>query len=116
MLNRDQIAHEYILSGVVTTVHSAFQLADAMIAEAQKRKNTERPAVIADDWVSVDDRLPENTQEVLAYRPDAHLEPACDRNIKICKYLAIHKTFIGSMHEVTHWQPLPSPPSAEKNE
>lgn len=110
MLNRDQIAHEYILSGVATTVHSAFQLADAMIAEAQKRKNVERPAVVGDGWISVDNRLPNSDGEFMVYRPDAHLKPACDRNVRICEYSTKASSFIGSIHTITHWQPLPNPP------
>lgn len=69
----------------------------------------DRPEVL-NGWISVFKELPKNGQEVLAYRPHAHLEPNHHRNIKMCKYLAIEDRFLGSIHEVTHWQPLPEPP------
>ena len=94
MLNRDQIAHEYILSGVATTVHSAFQLADAMLAEAEKRKSTERPSVVGDGWVSVEDRLPEKDTDVLT----------CDTHEEM--WIDVHPF----SRRTTHWQPLPQAP------
>ena len=53
MLNRDDIAHEYMLHGRARNAPHAFDLADEMIAEAQKRKSTERPAILNDDYILV---------------------------------------------------------------
>lgn len=66
MLNRDQIAHEYMLQilgrensklgfqdAFETFSKGAFDIADLMIAEAQKRQNLERPAILNDDYILV---------------------------------------------------------------
>lgn len=100
-LNRDQIAHEYILSGVATTVHSAFQLADAMIAEAQKRKDVERPAVVGDGWIRVEDRLPSDGDVVLCF-----FEYGDSTSIEIYEFSMKHY----KNNCITHWQQLPNPP------
>ena len=97
MLNRNQIAHEYILSGVATTVHSAFQLADAMIAEAEKRTDKKRPAILS-DWISVEDRLPKAQTLVITYNEDGEFETD-------------YAPFLG---RITHWQPMPNPPKEVK--
>jgi hypothetical protein len=61
-----------------------------------------------DAWISVDERLPDQNQVVLVYRPDAHFLPACDPNID-CRCYFGNGVFNG-IHEVTHWHPLPAPP------
>jgi len=63
-----------------------------------------------DAWISVEERLPEERQVVLVFRPDAHLLPACDPNID-CRCYFGNGVFNG-IHPVTHWQPLPAPPVA----
>lgn len=63
-----------------------------------------------DAWISVDERLPEERQVVLVFRPDAHLLPACDPNID-CRCYFGNGVFNG-IHPVTHWMPLPAPPAA----
>ena len=96
MLNRDQIAHEYIqaiLSRESTSLfrdedfclelaNNCFNLADAMIAEAEKRKSTERPSVVGDGWISVEDRLPEDGQQVLIYSEETYIASATYREAK----------------------------------
>ena len=121
MLNRDLIAHEYALKLLQKDIpisdkgisYKAFNLADTMIAEAEKRTDKECPSIVGDGWVSVEDHLPNKDGDFLVYRPHAHLEPDCDRNIKICEYLIKRDDFIGSFHEITHWQELPSPPKGK---
>lgn len=104
MLNRDQIAHEYILSGVENTVKGAFHLADAMIAESQKRKNVERPDIISDGWISVEDRLPNELSPLVI---------ATEEWVNVGYFSKESGWFMfynDSSVQVTHWQPLPSPP------
>lgn len=57
-----------------------------------------------DQWISVFKELPNDKEKVLVYRPDAHLSPACDENIKICEYRVRDDNFLESCHEVTHWK------------
>ena len=65
-------------------------------------------------WISVKDEMPEQGQKVLVFRPYAHEKPYKDPNYKICTY-AGEDIFINSHfeHEITHWMPLPEPPTKE---
>lgn len=62
------------------------------------------------EWISVQDRMPEQGQKVLVFRPDAHNHPHKDPNFKICTYAGAD-IFINSHfeHVITHWKPLESP-------
>lgn len=68
-------------------------------------------------WISVEDRLPEIGQTVIAYRPTAHLHN--DDPITNCVYTGkITHSFEGIKHRFSrinhpsHWMPLPEPPEA----
>ena len=65
-------------------------------------------------WISVKDEMPEQGQKVLVFRPYAHEKPYKDPNYKICTY-AGEDIFINSHfeYEITHWMPLPKPPTKE---
>ena len=62
-------------------------------------------------WIDVNERMPEQGQKVLIYRPFAHEKPHGDPNIKIATYcgegLWINSHF---EHVITHWMSLISPP------
>ena len=66
-------------------------------------------------WISVQDRMPEQGQKVLVFRPDAHNHPHKDPNFKICTYAGAD-IFINSHfeHVITHWKPLESPIEAQE--
>ena len=62
------------------------------------------------EWIRVEDRLPEEDEDVLAYIQDGYIKVACPfYQIDGGKRWA---WFGGDyMYEnVTHWQPLPDPP------
>lgn len=104
MTNIEQFTKELMLAHDIdykTALSRAEQFYDML--------ENDRPEVL-NGWISVFKQLPKDGQEVLAYRPHAHLTPSHDRNIKVCKYGARNDVFLGSMHEVTHWQPLTEPP------
>ena len=65
-------------------------------------------------WISVKDEMPEQGQKVLVFRPHAHEKPYKDPNYKICTYAGAD-IFINSHfeHVITHWMPLPNPPTKE---
>ena len=67
------------------------------------------------EWISVQDRMPEQGQKVLVFRPDAHNYPHKDPNFKICTYAGAD-IFINSHfeHVITHWKPLESPIEAQE--
>ncbi len=67
------------------------------------------------EWISIQDRMPEQGQKVLVFRPDAHNHPHKDPNFKICTYAGAD-IFINSHfeHVITHWKPLESPIEAQE--
>lgn len=75
----------------------------------------EAKAQAVPEWISVQDRMPEQGQKVLVFRPDAHNHPHKDPNFKICTYAGAD-IFINSHfeHVITHWKPLESPIEAQE--
>jgi len=53
-------------------------------------------------WISVEDRLPEDEEIVLAYA-DGYMD-------EVTTYWLISKHATIQWYHVTHWQPLPEPP------
>ena len=113
MLNRDDIAHEYAKELLnqnrtlqIEDVSSiSFDLADAMIAEAENRKNVERPSVVGDGWISVYEQTPPNMISVLTI--------SNKNTVKIGSHDGLYWDFDStSPHRqtVTHWQRLPQAP------
>ena len=88
--------------------------ADKQVEEACKKADfymdeviilrAENEALKKMQWISVDDRLP-NHGFVLVYRPSDTLT-----KIATIKYDAVMERF-GGKSKVTHWLPLPQPPS-----
>jgi len=66
------------------------------------------------EWISVEDRLPENRVNCIVYYKHAY----CDND----GYWAIGVSFydgnefqIGLAYKVTHWMPIPAPPIEKEN-
>ena len=59
----------------------------------------EAKAQAVQEWISVQDRMPEQGQKVLVFRPDAHNHPHKDPNFKICTYAGTD-IFINSHFEM----------------
>lgn len=60
------------------------------------------------DWISVEERLPEDETIVLAY----------ERGVYVAHFIARKMFFVHDrdhefMPDVTHWMPLPHPPQSE---
>ena len=69
-------------------------------------------SVTVQEWVSVNDRLPEEKVNCIVHYKHAY----CDNDdywaIGICFYDG-EKFRIGCAYKVTHWMPMPQPPKGE---
>ena len=67
--------------------------------------------VTVQEWVSVDERLPQNFISVLGYMTDAGEFPP----VRECYTVGNVFFFpaLGDIHPVSHWQPMPHPPKGE---
>ena len=69
--------------------------------EALKKEN----GVTVQEWISVDDRLPEQGEEAICI--------AADGDMMIGKYTEWGWMFPCYFEDLTHWMPLPQPPKGE---
>lgn len=62
-------------------------------------------------WIKCSERMPQSEEgiDLLVYRPSAHEPPGRDLNVTIKRYS--DRLGFSGLHEVTHWMPLPAPPS-----
>lgn len=70
-------------------------------------------------WVSVEDRLPENGQTVIALTEQDTIKFAVFTKRTFERWADVatgERTFVLSYSHVTHWQPLPQPPTKVKGE
>ena len=67
--------------------------------------------VTVQEWISVDERLPENFISVLGYMTDAGEFPP----VRECYTVgnAFFFPALGDVHPVSHWCELPQPPKGE---
>lgn len=67
-------------------------------------------AQVVREWIDLNERMPEQGQKVLIFRPNAHEKPHEDPNFKIATYCG-NDIWINSHfeHEITHWMPLTNP-------
>ena len=75
------------------------------------------PTINPYEWISIEDRLPSKSENVLSYSA---------LGIAICNYSAKHKLFNAYDNntiedaktyclDTTHWMPLPEPPTEKEN-
>ena len=69
--------------------------------EALKKEN----GVTVQEWISVNDRLPEQGEEAICI--------AADGDMMIGKYTEWGWLFPRYFEDLTHWMPLPEPPKGE---
>ena len=82
---------------------------DLMIQDL-RRENAELRARVP-EWISVDERLPENFISVLGYMTDAGEFPP----VRECYTVgnAFFFPALGDVHPVSHWCEIPQPPKGE---
>ena len=90
-----------LLSPTSLNFEQATHLADYLV------KN----GVTVQEWVSVDDRLPQNFVSVLGYMTDAGEFP----QVRECYTVgnAFFFPALGDVHPVSHWCEMPQPPKGE---
>ena len=81
-----------------------------LIIQDLRRENAELRARVP-EWISVDDRLPENFISVLGYMTDAGEFPP----VRECYTVgnAFFFPALGDVHPVSHWCEMPQPPKGE---
>ena len=110
----ENIADDLISNGV--TVQENVEIRDELLKQLKNAPITickEEPSIeLVQEWVSVDDRLPEEKVKCIVRYKHAY----CDND----DYWAIGISFydgkefqIGLSYKVTHWQYLPKPPKGE---
>ena len=81
-----------------------------LLIQDLRRENTELRARVQ-EWISVDNRLPQNFISVLGYMTDAGEFPP----VRECYTVgnAFFFPALGDIHPVSHWCELPQPPKGE---
>ena len=81
-----------------------------LIIQDLRRENAELRARVQ-EWISVDERLPENFISVLGYMTDAGEFPP----VRECYTVgnAFFFPALGDVHPVSHWCEMPKPPKGE---
>ena len=81
-----------------------------LIIQDLRRENKELKARVQ-EWISVDEKLPQNFISVLGYMTDAGEFPP----VRECYTVGNVFFFpaLGDIHPVSHWQPMPHLPKGE---
>ena len=81
-----------------------------LIIQDLRRENKELKARVQ-EWISVDEKLPQNFISVLGYMTDAGEFPP----VRECYTVgnAFFFPALGDIHPVSHWCKLPQPPKGE---
>ena len=83
-----------------------------LIIQDLRRENAKLRARVQ-EWISVDDRLPEPYVSVLVYMPGEKPCPTVRRGFISNDGIWQSAMFRREPGEVTHWQPMPQPPKGE---
>ena len=81
-----------------------------LVIQDLRRENAELKARVQ-EWISIDERLPENFISVLGYMTDAGEFPP----VRECYTVgnAFFFPALGDVHPVSHWCEIPQPPKGE---
>lgn len=72
-------------------------------------KQAKRHTLKSNDWISVEDRLPEQSGQYLVFKSEPIFENQVVEEVGISEFFSDLKTF-PKLHYVTHWKLLPNPP------
>ena len=105
---------DYLLDSGVT-VQENMEISDELLKQLKNAPITnwkEEPSIeVVQEWISVDDKLPENFISVLGYMTDAGEFPL----VRECYTVgnAFFFPALGDVHPVSHWCEMPQPPKGE---
>ncbi len=107
----ENIADDLISNGV--TVKENVEISDELLKQLKKSPITtweEEPSIeIVKEWISVDERLPEEKVNCIVHYKHAYCDNDDYWEIGICFYDG-EKFRMDLSYKVTHWMPLPKPP------
>ena len=105
---------DYLTSNGVT-VQENVKMSDELLKQLKNAPITickeESSIETVREWISVDERIPQNFVSVLGYMTDAGEFPP----VRECYTVgnAFFFTALGDVHPVSHWCELPQPPKGE---
>ena len=105
---------DYLLDQGVT-VQENMEISNELLKQLKKAPITtwkEEPSIeLVQEWISVDERLPQNFVSVLGYMTDAGEFPP----VRECYTVgnAFFFPALGDIHPVSHWCEMPQPPKGE---
>ena len=109
----ENIADDLISNGV--TVQENVEISDELLKQLKNAPITickEEPSIeLVQEWISVDEKLPQNFISVLGYMTDAGEFPP----VRECYTVGNVFFFpaLGDIHPVSHWREMPHPPKGE---
>lgn len=109
----EKIATHLIANGV--TVQENVEISDELLKQLKNAPITickEEPSIeMVQEWISVDEKLPQNFISVLGYMTDAGEFPP----VRECYTVGNVFFFpaLGDIHPVSHWREMPQPPKGE---
>ena len=107
-----ETAKRELLSWAVCMNHPEYLMRDDALHVIDSIPAADANGVTVQEWISVDDRLPEDDSDVLAYSrigEEFRIYPACYSNGVWfdCVFNA------PATDTTTHWMPIPNPPKGE---
>ena len=112
-IGNKKIADYLIAHGV--TVQENVKMSDELLKQLKNAPITickEEPSIeLVQEWISVDEKLPQNFISVLGYMTDAGEFPP----VRECYTVGDVFFFpaLGDIHPVSHWREMPYPPKGE---
>ena len=106
LIDKDELLHELKRSSDVAAEARMTLIAEDFIDLVNDADVVEVPR-----WIPVTERLPENTVDVLVFRPKMKIEIGISCRIND-EWLRYGKDLHGN-DVITHWMPLPEPPEVE---
>lgn len=109
----EYVADHLIANGV--TAQENVEISDELLRQLKNAPITickEEPSIeLVQEWISVDEKLPQNFISVLGYMTDAGEFPP----VRECYTVGNVFFFptLGEIHPVSHWREMPYPPKGE---